>query len=52
MRLHGFCTSCHKIKMLTVTGSAFARMAGRGSNIPEGICDGCQEREDARCRRR
>jgi hypothetical protein len=43
MRLHGYCTECHRPKLVRVSGHGLAGIATRG--IPQGICDEC---EDAR----
>lgn len=39
MRLHGYCQSCHTIRLLTIRGTL--PLAG---NTPYGICDECEEK--------
>ena len=45
MRIHGYCTSCHKIKMVRVSGSNLA-LAVRGG--AQGICSECEEAKEKR----
>lgn len=40
MRCQGWCSQCHKVKMLTVRN-----WSGR---VPVGVCDGCRREEDFR----
>lgn len=42
MRLHGYCTECHKIKMVNVPGHALALAVVRG--VAEGVCDDCERK--------
>lgn len=41
MKIHGWCTTCHKVKRVQISGSALAR-----PGTPRGICDSCQQAED------
>jgi hypothetical protein len=41
MRLHGYCTSCNRFRLINVSGHGLAMTAvGRG---PQGVCDECEE---------
>ena len=44
MRIHGWCTSCHRVKVVRVTSSGMVRLATR--QVAEGVCADCEERED------
>lgn len=48
MRVHGYCTSCRRIKRVTVASSHLASSMMRGT--PEGVCDDCEEAEAPRRR--
>jgi hypothetical protein len=45
MRLVGYCTVCHKIKYVQVTGHDLAMAQARGSNVVSGICDDCEKEQ-------
>lgn len=47
MRLHGYCTECHRIRMVRVN---FGRYTGRG--VMQGVCDDCEEKRRAQSRTR
>lgn len=49
MRLHGYCSTCHKIKLVRVSAAAVAMMTLKP--IPEGICDACEEASRPAARR-
>ena len=40
MKLHGYCTRCHKPRRVTV------KLPPAGRVVSFGICDDCQEAED------
>jgi len=42
MKLTGFCTKCHKIKQVSVSGNGMAMLAAGG--VVHGICDACREK--------
>lgn len=50
MKIHGYCNGCHRVRRVTITGSAMARTMMRG--VPEGTCDECAQAEEDRRRRR
>ena len=39
MRLHGYCTKCHRIRRVRVTNHG---MLGR--SIPQGVCHECEDK--------
>jgi len=45
MRITGFCTSCHKVKTVRVSGRQLA-LARNG--VVMGTCDACTDKERAR----
>lgn len=47
MRVHGWCTVCHKIKRVTAR-DVDAALAVMRRGIPVGVCDSCAEDEDRR----
>lgn len=51
MRLIGYCTSCHRVRYVRVTGNALA-MAQATGGVVQGICADCErdgeERREAR----
>lgn len=47
MRLIGYCTSCHRVRYVRVTGHALAvAQATRG--VVQGVCADCEREEDER----
>jgi hypothetical protein len=40
VRIIGYCTGCHKIKRVNVSGSALL-----GGGTPQGICSECEREE-------
>jgi len=44
MRLHGWCTECRRAKLVRVSNHAMAMLAIR--QIPTGICDDCERKEE------
>ena len=42
MNIHGYCTQCHKIKRVRVSGHGLAMMGTRGG-AAQGICAACAE---------
>lgn len=44
MKLHGYCTSCHKVKRVRVTNQAMAMYSVQ--RVLRGICDACQQEAD------
>ena len=44
MRLHGYCTSCRRPKLVRVSGHGMAMLAVRA--VPQGICTDCERKED------
>lgn len=51
MRITGYCTSCHRVRTVTVSGNNLAlAMARKG--VVQGVCSSCEEAEDARRRER
>ena len=43
MKIHGYCTRCHKIRRVNVGTNTLALIAA-GRRVAEGICDECQSR--------
>jgi hypothetical protein len=44
MRIPGYCTECHKVKQVRVSGHGLAMMGIRGA--AEGVCASCEEEKD------
>lgn len=42
MRVPGYCTRCHRVRTVRVTGAALARARG---GIVEGVCAECEDAE-------
>lgn len=47
MRLHGYCTGCRRIKLVSVTGHGLA-MAGATRGVVQGTCAECEENDRTR----
>lgn len=45
MRLHGYCTGCRRIRLVSVSPHGLAMVAA-GRGVPTGICDECEEKQD------
>lgn len=43
MRLHGYCIDCHRLKLVTVSGSSLNRGLAQGRKTPIGTCWQCEE---------
>lgn len=50
MKIPGYCTGCHRIKQVRVSGHGLAMMGARGG-VAQGICDSCQDKEDEKRRK-
>lgn len=44
MNVTGYCTECHRVKTVNVSGSGMANLARGGAAM--GICSGCRQKED------
>lgn len=44
MRLHGYCTECHRIRQVRVNNHGMARLAMRGT--ASGICASCEDKAE------
>lgn len=49
MRLHGYCTSCHRPRLVTAA-NADAMLAAMRHGIAVGTCDECADETDRRQR--
>lgn len=47
MRLHGWCTKCRRVRLVSVSGHGLAMAHARGG-IAEGVCAECKEKERKR----
>lgn len=45
MKLHGWCSKCHRVRMVTVSGHSLA-MAASARGVPSGVCDECARERD------
>jgi hypothetical protein len=46
MRLHGYCTGCHKIKRVLVTSGSFMFQKG----MAYGLCEDCDKKQHGGCK--
>lgn len=49
MKLPGYCTECRRFKNVRVSNAGMAMLAAR--RVATGVCDACQDEQDARRRR-